>query len=950
MPGDFERGSQWRKWDLHIHSPLSLLNNQYPKLQGGEPDWQAFLQALESQDLAVIGITDYFTIDGYKRVKEFKHEGRLSAIHTVLPNVEFRLATIVDERRLNLHVIFSDEVPVADIEEHFLHDLHFYYESRPQDPDEKRKLKVSNLGLLGQKLIEQHENFKGHGGPVQVGAMHAVVSHEEIAQRLATDSRFKDKYLVVLTADGWDKINWDGQAHVVRKGLLQKSNMVFSSNQQQRLWCLGQPPYEGGEEAFLEEFQTLKPCIHGCDAHRLQEIGCPCAHRGLPKHKCDDGGDECDMRFCWIKADPTFEGLKQLLYEPEDRVVIGPEEPSPVISSLSLNRIAISGAVVNEDLAVADTEIDLNSQLVAVVGGKGTGKTALVDLVANCYTDRERTEDRNSFVRRIGDYRPAINTELEFRDGQRFRKSLGDGRFFDEAQIVYIAQGELETYIGVHSDLHQRIQDLILESDEVKHSVLSFEAQEAAKLRNALDKRLEAANRAVERHEQNTSEERVQAAARERSKIETDLADIEERLKELAKVQSERVREEAEERQERLGGLKARQKNLAALEELLVEIGDFLEGELRQFNESIAAAAELMRELEIEETLSKLAYPDEDTVGKVIDVVRRDIRETVTEIEKVQGEQAKMNREVKAHAKLLEKRGEFRAALDEIEKKENGLKIERKKLGAAVTERKEILVELLKSVIGQKRKYEEIIEAFAQNKDEILADIDFVAEIRFDSETLLNAAKGVLDNRKVDIGGDGTGGSEFEDLINLARTVADGDASEVENLVAETERLNAVLRGKTKAEPVTVGDLYDVLYHSYMTVVPVVKYKRTTLEKLSLGQKATVLIKIYLAHGDKPIIIDSHDDHLDNEFIMDELVRAIRRAKVNRQVILVSNNGNVVVNSDAEQIVVANRENGTISYLAGSLENSEIRERALRVLEGGEIAFKKRQEKYRVAS
>jgi len=58
------------------------------------------------------------------------------------------------------------------------------------------------------------------------------------------------------------------------------------------------------------------------------------------------------------------------------------------------------------------------------------------------------------------------------------------------------------------------------------------------------------------------------------------------------------------------------------------------------------------------------------------------------------------------------------------------------------------------------------------------------------------------------------------------------------------------------------------------------------LEKLSLGQKATVLIKIYLAHGDKPIIIDSHDAHLDNEFIMKELVKAIRQAKCFRQVSL----------------------------------------------------------------
>ena len=86
-------------------------------------------------------------------------------------------------------------------------------------------------------------------------------------------------------------------------------------------------------------------------------------------------------------------------------------------------------------------------------------------------------------------------------------------------------------------------------------------------------------------------------------------------------------------------------------------------------------------------------------------------------------------------------------------------------------------------------------------------------------------------------------------------------------------------------------------------------------------------MKIYLAQGSNPIIIDSHDDHLDNEFIMDELVGAIRQAKGYRQVILVSNNGNVVINSDAEQIIIANREKGRISYRSGSIENPAIRDK-----------------------
>src|SRR5438094_5089327 len=91
------RGSEWRRSDLHVHSPTSALNNQFPKLSNGDPDWEAYIQALEAlPDVPVIGITDYFSIDGYKKVKEFKQKGRLNNIALILPNIEFRIDKIIE--------------------------------------------------------------------------------------------------------------------------------------------------------------------------------------------------------------------------------------------------------------------------------------------------------------------------------------------------------------------------------------------------------------------------------------------------------------------------------------------------------------------------------------------------------------------------------------------------------------------------------------------------------------------------------------------------------------------------------------------------------------------------------------------------------------------------------------------------------------------------------------
>jgi len=159
---NFKRGSVWRKWDLQIHTPFSYLNNQF----GSNFDnyvKKLFKKAIENE-IAVIGITDYFCIEGYKKIKEeYFNAKKLKELGFIeeeikkilnillLPNIEFRLNKLVGKNRINFHVIFSDEVSIKDIEESFLHELNFVYEGNPQDEDEKQKLKLPNLEDLGKK-------------------------------------------------------------------------------------------------------------------------------------------------------------------------------------------------------------------------------------------------------------------------------------------------------------------------------------------------------------------------------------------------------------------------------------------------------------------------------------------------------------------------------------------------------------------------------------------------------------------------------------------------------------------------------------------------------------------------------------------------------------------------------------------------------------------------------
>ncbi|MBV6518791.1 MAG: hypothetical protein DCC43_01835 [Candidatus Brocadia sp.] len=951
----FTRGSEWRKWDLHVHSPLTILNNQYPKLQDGSPDWEAFISKLELLDIAVVGITDYFTIDGYKKVKEFKKQGRLANIHTILPNIEFRLNSVIsskkdgqDPRRLNFHVIFSDEVNDQDIEEHFLHDISFFYEGNPQDKDDTRKLKRSNIVELGKKLIEQHKKFEDSGlSSLEIGTMQTVVSHEDITDRLK-DSRFKGKYIIVFPEELSNLIGWDGQDHHIRKGLLQKSDMVFSSNEKTRLWCLGQNPYAEGVVKFVEEFKTRKPCIHGSDSHKIDEIAHPCALRGAKEHRCGAEGGDCELRYCWIKADPTFEGLKQLLYEPADRVVIQKDNPTPIKSNYTLEKFKISQTTICDDLSIRQTEIELNSGLVAVTGGKGSGKTAFVDLIANSYKDRCNTNDPNSFVRRIADQNPAIETTITFKDKTEFTKSLKDVVFFEDSEVVYIAQGELENYIGDNSDLDIYIKKLIFGSPQIKDTVKSFEfdelINEIAEVQDKIAKKCEV----IITLENQTSQESRQIINLESKQKEAELKDVENRLKELEKAKSNEKIKIAQDKQKTISEFKSKRDDLTALRNLLLKAVNFINSDIGEFNKDMASINELLKKLGVSETYNSISYMQKADLESRLTSVKTEITKIVKNIEDAQKEIETFEIGVRDHTKLLDKKRELDAAISNIKVRREEFSKKESALIQAIQDRKDLLKQLVKSVILQKKKYEEIIGAFSAQKAEVLSDLNFGTKIHFDSAKFLQTAEDVMDNRKVTVTSK-EGKSMFDDLFAIIDSILNGDENNIDNFVVEVEKLNKEYKNKLKSsQAITISDFYRFLFGNYFSVIPIVKYKNTHLSKLSLGQKATVLIKIYLAQGDKPIIIDSHDDHLDNEFIMDELVKAIRQAKNYRQVILASNNGNVVINSDAEQIIIANRNNGLISYISGSIENPVIRDRAVKVLEGGSDAFRQRQQKYRL--
>ena len=169
-----------------------------------------------------------------------------------------------------------------------------------------------------------------------------------------------------------------------------------------------------------------------------------------------------------------------------------------------------------------------------------------------------------------------------------------------------------------------------------------------------------------------------------------------------------------------------------------------------------------------------------------------------------------------------------------------------------------------------------------------------------------------------------------------------------------------------KNEDVTV----ELLSSNWFGVSFNLKYQNDAFLDMSQGKQAFVILKLLLEFSKKecPILIDQPEDSLDNRAIYNELVKYLIDKKKERQILLVTHNANVFVSADAEQIIVANQQGGKspnvdeykFQYVSGGLEFTKykddnidstllsqgVREHVCEILEGGNEAFKKREQKY----
>jgi hypothetical protein len=398
-------GSIWRKWDLHIHTPASFHWSGKRLQQQSEAEREATCKAIvekmNSLDIDAFCIMDYWNFDGYLAVRDYVQRNPTALKKHLFPGIELRLEAPTDFR-LNTHVLFDDAV-LPERLAHFLACLRMGAStgmppSRQNFIDLGKSYDPGKLRQHGCAPEDKTDDEKMH----HLGMATAVITRESLEQAMKVVG--DDACLLIQpydTSDGLEALDW--KKHPYSDSYLMKLADIFETRNQTNVDLflghgISDKPHVGQE--FIENLGGFpKPAVSGSDAHSIDKYGV------YPSN-----------RITWLKAQPTFAGLQQVCHEPALRCFIGARPPKldhiAQNSTKYMKRLQIAKATGSSlaDHWFDGTDIPLNPGLIAIIGNKGTGKSALADVLA--LTGNTHCPD------------------LEFLTPKRFRKGGNTARHF----------------------------------------------------------------------------------------------------------------------------------------------------------------------------------------------------------------------------------------------------------------------------------------------------------------------------------------------------------------------------------------------------------------------------------------------------------------------------------------------------------------------------------------
>jgi energy-coupling factor transporter ATP-binding protein EcfA2 len=959
-------GSQWRKWDLHVHTPESVLNN------GFGDDWDVYVTKLFKKaiekDIVGIGITDYYLIDGYKKLREdyLSNQTKLKSLFSdgeiqriqemlVVPNIEFRIDKLVVEekefkwnRKVNYHLILSDKLPISKIE-NLISDINFeglVVDRRVQ----KKRLTRANLAELGTELQKYQKEFSGKD-PVFVGMMCAAVDPDQIQEVLDNNLDVsKENYFFGLPADeDLSGVDWASGGHLERKNLLKKCHFVLSGNPNTYQFCLGQK--HNSEEEYLAEFEQTKPCIWGSDAHDFDRLFEPDKNR-----------------YTWIKAAPTFEGLRQVLFEPRDRVKIQENIPTEKVPYRVIDRVRFLDSPPGQRFT--SEWIRFNENLTVIIGGKSSGKSLLLQHMAEAI-DPEQVRERcgEDWV----DYR-SLTGEIDF---EVVWKSKNIDKISDaekQGQITFIPQlyvNRLAEKEG-QAQLKELIQAILSQNDEFKKFYEESEEkrrEESEEIRNQIYSLLDLRSKYGlingEAKLLGTSQQIDGEILRLTSEIEQLRSSSGFDEKDL-KIYQQLDASLAKKKEELADKNALRQISATFLTKVATRKTNVLnqiESEFIQLGQLPAASIDIEALKESLKGEIAQAFDNfNEKAGKNLLELDRQLASITVHIEKLEKDLVPYHTKT-VNQELLRRRSSDlqiqitkRAELERKTKDLANLKNLGKAAKVALYEAYSQLFSIYKDRVALLGK-----PTYTKIGDELLlhAKLSFNRQRFYDAFTSLFDLRGRIKTVFPD---------RFDDndqFIYAAEQHVGNIRSISENLPKVEDEDGLMVKSSTSRQ-----DLFERLFDDYFEIDYTIEHRGDDILRMSPGKRGVVLLQLilHLSSADHPILIDQPEDNLDNRTIYNELNGFIREKKEKRQIIIVTHNANLAVSTDAENVIVANQSGQQrgrdkrefqFEYISGPLENTfrddtqsgilyqmGIREHVCDILEGGEEAFRQREQKY----
>ncbi|WP_336715029.1 TrlF family AAA-like ATPase [Chryseobacterium mucoviscidosis] len=960
------RGSEWRKWDLHVHTPLSI----YQRFgNNDEETWEKYISDLEnlSNDFAVVGINDYLFLDGYAKLKEEQENNlRLSNLK-LLPVVEFRIekfAGINFEKlkRINLHVIFSDEIPLETIQSQFLNTLEQSYYLESGEPW-TRAITTQSVEELGNQIksnVPKSELHK-YGSDLTEGFNNLNVREEEIFKSLNKDC-FKGKYLIAIGKTEWGDLKWTDASIATKKSIINKANIVFTASES------------------INDFNKAKAQLTNQGVNDLL-LDCSDAHYLSTEIDKDRIGN-CNT---WIKAQPTFEGLKQILYEPNERVKIQVDKPDFKEDKLVIDEIQF----ISENQRFISQPIKLNQNLNVIIGGKSSGKSILLYNIAKTLLGNEKIF-KDEKIENKYNFREGENSDINFDFLVKTKVGIPQSRYDIEGKniipdIKYIPQNYLiklaepEQY-KTGDSLNKVIRNLIIEDKESKEkyndifltNVTANDKERERIIDNYFEikeKIVELENLLKNKSNKEVLEKNIEANNSKITELKKGIGLSDDEIKKYNLLQKDsevinidknkinndykKISKYNNEAEHILTELK-RQKDIIATSLENEEIKSEFINYYRSLDEFILNLDGFISSYEVQITDDgKTVFKNENIFRSLLSEIKNRKDTNDKDLEEYR-KNAEVEKNIKSLELSIEEDKKNLLAISrlnkEIETYKNELFKEKNKLFTLYIKSFKEYRDIIKNL----KKRVEILEKdgliingrvkfnFPKFRNDML-DISHGTYKSYNNWQIFNSNLSALDKYDTK--------SFISDLKNIFENIADGEY---------------ILLSKISKQHAIKNLLYDYFFDYWE-----IEYKGDKLGKMSTGKASFVILMLIvgLSKLKTPILIDQPEDNLDNRSVSQDLVEYLKNKKKERQIILVTHNPNIVVNADAENIIVANQKGQNdiestsdyiFDYVNGALEDSfpkdinntdllksmGIREHIAEIVEGGKEAFKKREEKY----